>query len=107
MLVGVLAGESPAGGTCPVAPVVISGGGAGDQSVGSPDVKVLVGWVKFWSAPTGGRANRQVVAKADRSQASKTRSPQESEGGEIWKGRDLLPWSKSSIIGEELGICSR
>ncbi|HEX2713445.1 MAG TPA: hypothetical protein VHM88_14690 [Candidatus Acidoferrales bacterium] len=29
-LVGVLAGESPAGGTCPVAPVVIPGDGEGD-----------------------------------------------------------------------------
>ena len=37
-------GESPTRVTCPVAPVVISGGGAGDQSVGSPEVKVLVGW---------------------------------------------------------------
>ena len=55
----------------PVAPVVISGGGAGDQSVGSPDVKVLVGWVKAWSAPTGGRANRQVVTKANGSKAPK------------------------------------
>src|SRR6516162_5642378 len=53
-LVGVLAGESPAGGTCPVAPVVISGGGEGDQSAGSPEVKILVGWVKTRSAPTGG-----------------------------------------------------
>jgi REP-associated tyrosine transposase len=44
-LVDVLVGESPTRGTCPVAPVVISGGGAGDQSVGSPEVKVLVGWV--------------------------------------------------------------
>jgi putative transposase len=42
-LVDVLVGESPTRGTCPVAPVVISGGGAGDQSVGSPEVKVLVG----------------------------------------------------------------
>ena len=72
-LVGVLAGESPARGTCPVAPVVISGGGAGDQSVGSPEVKVLVGWVKAWSAPTGGRANRQVVTKANGSKAPKFR----------------------------------
>jgi hypothetical protein len=38
-------GESPTRVTCPVAPVVISGGGAGDQSAGSPEVKVLVGWV--------------------------------------------------------------
>jgi len=65
MLVGILAGESPSSGTCPVATVVISGGGAGNQSVGSPEVKVPVGWVKTWSAPSGGRANRQVVAMAN------------------------------------------
>ena len=39
MLVGVLAGEIPARGTCPVAPVVISGGGAGDQSDRKPGSK--------------------------------------------------------------------
>src|SRR5207245_11717709 len=70
MLVGVLAGERPVGGTCPVATVVISGGGAGDQSAGSPEVKVLVGWVKTWSAPTGGRANQPVVTKANRDRKS-------------------------------------
>jgi DhnA family fructose-bisphosphate aldolase class Ia len=43
MLVGVLTGESPVRKTCPVAPVVISGGGEGDQSVESPDVKASVG----------------------------------------------------------------
>src|SRR6516162_6857111 len=73
-LVGVLAGESPARGTCPVAPVVISGGGAGDQSAGSPEVKVLVGWVKTWSAPTGGQANRQVVRQANGREAPKLRA---------------------------------
>ena len=72
-LVGVLAGESPARGTCPVAPVVISGGGTGDQSVESPEVKVLVGRVNTWSAPTEGQANRQVVAKANGSTAPKSR----------------------------------
>jgi hypothetical protein len=46
MLVGVLAGVSPASGTCPVTAVVISGGGEGDQTVESPEVKVPVGWVK-------------------------------------------------------------
>ena len=71
MLVGILAGESPASGTCPVATVVISGGGAGDQSIESPAVKVLVGGVKTWSAPTGEQANRQVAAKANRSEAAK------------------------------------
>jgi Transposase IS200 like len=36
-----LVGESPTGGAYPDAPVVISGDGKGDQSVGSPEVKVL------------------------------------------------------------------
>ena len=39
MLVDVPVGENPAGGTCPVATVVISGGEAGDQFAGSPEVK--------------------------------------------------------------------
>jgi hypothetical protein len=42
-LAAILAGESPARGTYPVATVVISGDGAGDQSVESPEVKVPVG----------------------------------------------------------------
>ena len=46
MLAAILAGESPVGGTYPVATVVISGDGAGDQAVGSPEVKVLNGWTK-------------------------------------------------------------
>ena len=40
------AGESPASANYPVGTVVISGDGAGDQAVGSPDVNVLVGWVR-------------------------------------------------------------
>ena len=39
-----LAGESPVSAGYPVDTVVISGDGAGDQTVGSPDVKVLDGW---------------------------------------------------------------
>ena len=42
-LVDGLAGESPASADCPVGTVVISGDGAGDQTVESPEVKVLVG----------------------------------------------------------------
>ena len=38
-LVDDLAGESPASANCPVGTVVISGDGAGDQTVGSPEVK--------------------------------------------------------------------
>src|SRR6516162_3351416 len=40
-LVDVPAGASPASGDCPVGAVVISGDGAGDQTVGSPEVNAL------------------------------------------------------------------
>ncbi len=42
MLAAVPAGEGPAGGTCPVAAVAISGDGKGDRPVESPDVKASV-----------------------------------------------------------------
>ena len=71
-LVDDLAGESPARADCPVGTVVISGDGAGDQAVGSPEVNVLEGWTQVWSAPTGGQAKQQVVAQANRSQAPKS-----------------------------------
>ena len=44
-LVDDLAGGSPASASFPVGAVVISGNGAGDQTIGSPEVNVLVGWV--------------------------------------------------------------
>src|SRR5258708_396365 len=66
-LIDGLAGESPASADYPVGTVVISGDGAGDQTVGSPDVNVLDGWTQVWSAPTGGQAKQQVVAQANRS----------------------------------------
>ena len=61
-LIDGLAGESPASAGYPVGTVVISGDGAGDQTVGSPDVNALDGWTQVWSAPTGGQAKQQVVA---------------------------------------------
>ena len=66
-LVDDLAGESPASASFPVGTVVISGDGAGDQTIESPEVNVLDGWIQIWSAPTGGQAKQQVVAKANRS----------------------------------------
>ena len=79
-LIDGLAGESPASADCPVGTVVISGDGAGDQTVGSPDVNVLDGWTQVWSAPTGGLAKQQVVAQVNRSQASKTHPYQDRSG---------------------------
>ena len=51
MLADVPAGVSPAGGTCPVATVVMSGGGKGDRPAESPEVKVSVGRGYPWSDP--------------------------------------------------------
>lgn len=78
-LVDDLTGESPVSADYPVGTVVIFGDGTGDQAVGSPDVNALDGRTQVWSAPTGGLAKQQVVAKANRSQASKTHTPPESE----------------------------
>ena len=64
-LVDDLAGASPASANCPVGTVVISGGGKGDQAVESPEVNALDGRTQVWSAPTGGLAMQQVVAKAN------------------------------------------
>ena len=106
-LVGVLAGESPARGTCPVAPVVISGGGAGDQSAGSPEVKVLVGWVQTWSAPTGGQANRQVVTKVNGREAPKLSPSRESEGEDIGGAETLPTGRRPASTAKELGVGNR
>jgi hypothetical protein len=90
-LVDGLAGESPASAGYPVGTVVISGDGAGDQSVGSPDVNVLDGWTQVWSAPTGGQAKQQVVAQANRSQASKTHTSPESECEDEGNAETFIP----------------
>ena len=106
-LVDGLAGESPASADYPVGTVVISGDGAGDQTVESPDVNVLVGWTQVRSAPTGGQAKQQVVAKANRSQASKTHTSQESECEVRRECRNFYPTMKASVFGEVLGKGSR
>jgi type IV secretory pathway TrbL component len=86
-----IAGESPASAGYPVGTVVISGDGTGDQTVGSPDVNVLVGRTQVWSAPTGGQAKQQVVAKANRSQASKTHTSPESECEDEGNAETVIP----------------
>ena len=90
-LVDDLAGESPASADYPVGTAVISGDGAGDQTVESPDVNVLVGRTQVWSAPTGGQAKQQVVAKANRSQASKMHTSPESECEDKGNAETVIP----------------
>jgi hypothetical protein len=93
-LVDDLAGESPVRADCPVGTVVISGDGKGDQTVESPEVNALEGWTQVWSAPTGGLAKQQVVAKANRSQASKTHTSPESECEDEGNAETVIPWSR-------------
>ncbi len=67
-LVDVLAGASPAGADCPVGTVVRPGGGAGDQTVGSPEVNALsMAGCESGLLRLGGQAKQQVVAHANRS----------------------------------------
>ena len=82
-LVDDLAGESPASANYPVGTVVISGDGAGDQAVGSPEVNVLDGWMQIGQLRTGGQAKQQVVAQANRSKASKTTFPHQNRSVRI------------------------
>jgi len=106
-LVDDLAGESPVSASYPVGTVVISGGGAGDQTVESPEVNALVGWGETRSAPTGGLATQQVVAQANRSEASKIPASPESECEDDRECRNCYTELKASVSGEVLGICSR
>src|SRR4029434_461281 len=69
----------------------MSGDGAGDLTVGSPDVNALVGWMQVWSAPTGGQAKQQVVARANRSQTSKTHTSPESECEDEGNAETFIP----------------
>jgi hypothetical protein len=89
MLVDVLVGEGPTGGTCPVATVAISGDGASDLSVGSPEVEVSVGWRgTSGQLRQGRRTSRQVVAKANCCEAPKSASPAGIGGLGCGKCRD-------------------
>jgi len=47
MLADVPVGESPTGGTCSVATVVIPDNGKGDRPIESSGVKAFVGWAEY------------------------------------------------------------
>src|SRR5260370_25865530 len=107
MLAAILAGVSPAGGNYPVATVAITGDGAGDQTVGSPVVKILAGCVQMRSDPSGGGTNQQVVAKANRSEAPKSTSHVKRICGAIGSAESVLQGRRPSLMAKELSIYSR
>src|SRR5664280_328019 len=92
MLAVSLAGESPAGGTCPVAAVVIPDGDEGDRIVESSGVNVSVGrGIEQWASkgnplsttrsdPSGRQTNRQAVARVNRFSLEMI-APLETDGG--------------------------
>jgi len=103
MLVVVLVGVNPAGGTCPVATVAISGDGASDQAVESPEVKASVGWGEPWSALTR-EANKSTGCSESELQLSPEMGfPTRIGGCGRWKCRDFPYTSKASVIGEGTG----
>jgi hypothetical protein len=74
MLAAVPVGESPAGGTCPVTTVVISGGGKGDRPVESPEVKSPVGWEKDPVRSAKGASNSTGRSEGANQEATKSPS---------------------------------
>ena len=71
MLVVVLAGVNPAGGTCPVATVAISGGGASDQAVRKPGSKSL-----SWLGITLVSSDKEANKSSGRSESEPQLSPE-------------------------------
>jgi hypothetical protein len=99
------AGGRPAGGTCPVATVVISGAGEGDQPVESPEVKVSVGWAKAWSDPPKEASNSTGCSKGELI-APKRGSHRKRIGGAFGSAEPLQNGRRPASLAKELGTCS-
>jgi hypothetical protein len=83
MLADVLAGESPAGGACPVATVVIPGSEEGDRFAGSPGVKGPVGSSGTRPAGVGSARgpSNSTGCSASEPYSPEMGSPLEADGG--------------------------
>ena len=106
-LVDGLAGESPASADYPVGTVVISGDGAGDQTVESPEVKALDGWIysgqlRQESKPSSRSQRKRTVVKP-----RKLIPSPESECEDEGNAETFNPALKASVFGEVLGKCNR
>jgi hypothetical protein len=96
-LVTVPAGESPVGGGCPAATVVISGGGEGDRPTGSPEVKV-----------SGSDREASNLAGCSESEPGSPESlgPTRSDCGGTRERRALLRWAKAAVVNVIAGCNS-
>src|SRR5262249_59277615 len=101
MLAIVLTGGSPVGGSCRVATVGISGGGKGDQPVGSPEVKVRGGW-ESQSDPSRRTSNSTGRSESANQETSKSGSYRKRMVG-LWECRAVGALAKASVVGEGTG----
>ena len=83
--------------------VAISGGGASDQAVGSPEVKASVGWGKPWSAPTREASKSTGCSESELQLCPEMGFPTRIGGWGRWKCRDFPYTSKARVIGEGTG----
>ena len=94
-LVTVPAGVSPAGGGCPAAIVVISGGGKGDRPAGSPEVKV---------SGSDRKASNLAGCSGSETGSPEILGPTRSDCGGNRECRALLRWVKAAVVN---GIAGR
>lgn len=106
MLAAIPAGGNPAGGTCPVATVVISGSGKGDRSVESPEVKVSVSSAKAGLGPPREASNSTGRSRCELI-APKCGSHVERISGVLENAEPLQNGRRPVSPMKELGRCSR
>ena len=93
MLAAVPVGERPAGGTCPVATVVISGGGKGDRPVESPEVKAPLAGRKTRSDPSRGASNLTGRSNGE-SISPEIRALLEADGRIVGRAEPFRSWRR-------------
>jgi hypothetical protein len=96
-LVTVPAGASPAGGGCPAAIVVISGGGKGDRPAGSPEVKV---------SGSDREASNLAGCSGSETGSPEILGPTRSDCGGSRECRALLRWVKAVVVNGIAGCNS-
>ena len=106
MLPDVPAGVSPAGEDCPVATVVILGGGKGDRPVGSPGVHVSGGHARAGSDPSREASNPTGRSEANQD-SPENAVPREADRGALGSAESLANGRRPASSVKELGTCSR
>ena len=106
MLPDVPAGVSPAGGNCPVATVVILGGGKGDRPVGSPGVNVSGGQARAWSDPSREASQPTGCSGANQDSLEKA-APREADCGSLGSAELFANGRRPVSSAKELGTRSR